>query len=74
MNGKKFKQHLKPGLGIQLSDPAHLAFPATAQFTFPAGTLKSGANVLDVQISNEAWFTWDSLDLLSLPIGAAEWA
>ena len=74
VNGKKFEQHLKPGLGIQLSDPAHLAFPATAQFTFPAGTLKSGANVLDVQISNEAWFTWDSLDLLSLPIGAAEWA
>ena len=65
VNGQKFEQHLKPGLGIQLSDPTHLAFPATAEFAFPAGTLKPGANILDVRVSNEAWFTWDSMDLIS---------
>jgi uncharacterized membrane protein len=72
LNGKKFEHTLKRGLGIQISDPAHLAFPATAQFTLPAGTLKAGANVLDVRVSNDAWFTWDSLDLLALPDGADE--
>ncbi len=66
VNGKKFKQQLNPGLGIQLSDPTHLAFPATAQFTLPAGTLKTGTNILDVRVSNESWFTWDALDLLTL--------
>jgi beta-mannosidase len=67
INGQIFEQKLKPGLGIQLSDPAHLAFPATAQFTLPAGMLRSGANVLAVRVSNTAWFTWDAMDLLALP-------
>ncbi len=74
LNGKKFEQSLKGGLGIQISDPAHLAFPATAQFTLAAGTLKAGTNVLEVRVSNDGWLTWDSLDLLALPDGAAEWA
>ena len=74
LNGKRFEEALKPGLGIQVSDPAHLAFAATAQFTLPPRTLKPGTNVLDVRVSNDAWFTWDALDLLSLPNGAGPWA
>jgi hypothetical protein len=72
VNGKQFEQQLKPGLGIQFSDPGHLAFPATAQFTLPAGTLRPGANVLAVRVSNNAWFTWDAMDLLALPEGTAQ--
>ena len=68
MNGKKFEEHLGSGLGIQLSDPAHLAFPATAQFALPAGTLKTGTNILNVRVSNDSWFTWDAMDLLILPV------
>lgn len=55
---------LPAGLGAQKSDPAQLAFPATAQITVPAGVLKPGANDLRVEMASEGWITWDSLDLV----------
>ena len=63
VNGQSFQGTLKPGLGIQIEDPAHLAFPQTAEFHLPAGSLHQGRNSLEVQISNDAWFTWDAIDL-----------
>ncbi len=63
VNGKQFEGSLPTGLGIQNQDPAHLAFPQTAEFHLPAGTLQKGRNTLEIQISNAAWFTWDAIDL-----------
>ncbi len=63
LNGHKSVLTLPKGLGIQDSDPAHLAMPATARIDLPAGTLKAGANELEVRVSNDGWFTWDAMDL-----------
>jgi hypothetical protein len=63
VNGRKFTATLPKGLGIQDSDPAHLAFPAMARIDLPAGTVKDGANELEVRVGNDGWFTWDALDL-----------
>ena len=63
VNGVQFAGALPTGLGIQNQDPAHLAFPQTAEFHLPAGTLQKGRNSLEIQISNAAWFTWDAIDL-----------
>ncbi len=63
VNGVQFEGSLPTGLGIQNQDPAHLAFPQTAEFHLPAGTLQKGRNSLEIQISNAAWFTWDAIDL-----------
>ena len=63
VNGNQFEGSLPTGLGIQNQDPAHLAFPQTAEFHLPAGTLQKGRNTLEIQISNAAWFTWDAIDL-----------
>jgi hypothetical protein len=65
-NGRRFAQPLNPGLGVQLSDRAHLAFPATARFDLPAGTLKPGRNVLEVSVANGGWFSWDAMELIAL--------
>ena len=62
VNGQSFEQTLPAGLGVQNSDPAHLAFPATATFDIPAGALRDGTNTLEVQVKNGGWFTWDSLE------------
>ena len=63
VNGVQFEGSLPTGLGIQIQDPAHLAFPQTAEFFLPAGTLQQGRNTIEIQISNPAWFTWDAIDL-----------
>ena len=63
VNGVQFEGSLPTGLGIQNQDPAHLAFPQTAEFHLPVGTLQKGRNTLKIQISNAAWFTWDAIDL-----------
>ena len=63
MNGRLSAVTLPKGLGIQDRDPAHLAFPATAQVDLPPGALQAGQNVLEVRVSNGGWFTWDALDL-----------
>jgi beta-mannosidase len=66
VNDRIFKKKLPKGLGIQDSDPSHLAFPATLEFDLPKGTLKSGRNVLRIQVNNCGWFTWDALDLVAI--------
>ena len=63
LNGQKLAGHVGPGLGIQISDCPHLAFPESAEWHFPAGSLKAGENILEVRVSGKGWFTWDSLDL-----------
>ena len=65
VNGRSFEQSLPHGLGIQITDPAHLAYPATAEFVLPAGTLRNGNNSVDVQVTNAGWFTWDSLECVA---------
>jgi len=67
MNGKTIERSLPQGLGIQRTDPAHLAFPATVEFDLPPSDLHHGKNVLVVHIKGDGWFTWDSLDLVSNP-------
>ncbi|MCY4070404.1 MAG: hypothetical protein OXG60_03835 [Chloroflexi bacterium] len=68
INGQTFDGVLKPGLGIQNEDPAHLAFPQTMVFDLPAAALKKGRNTLDVRISNASWFSWDAIDLTTGPV------
>ena len=65
VNGKALEQSLPEGLGIQNTDPAHLAFPATLEFEIPASALQGGKNILEVQVKNGGWFTWDSLECIS---------
>ena len=64
VNGKALEQSLPEGLGIQNTDPAHLAFPATLEFEIPASALQGGKNILEVQVKNGGWFTWDSLECI----------
>ena len=65
VRGKRHQKTLPKGLGIQNTDPAHLAFPASAAFDFPAGTLKTGSNILEISVKNKGWFSWDALDLIT---------
>ncbi len=62
-NGHVFTLPLQQGLGKQADDPAHLAFPETATFQLPEGTLRAGGNSLTIAVKQGGWFTWDSLDL-----------
>ena len=64
VNGRRFPATLPKGLGIQDSDPAHLAFPAMVSLELPPGVLKA-ENLLEVRVSNGGWFTWDSLVALA---------
>jgi beta-mannosidase len=65
VNGTVLEQTLPEGLGIQNTDPAHLAFPATLVFQLPHGTLLPGKNVVEVRVRNEGWFSWDAMDLIT---------
>jgi beta-mannosidase len=65
INGMSFQRQLPRGLGIQRQTPAHLAFPAIAEFQVPKDVLKTGTNVLEVRLTNGGWFTWDALDLVA---------
>ncbi len=64
VNGRRFEATLPSGLGIQTSDPAHLAFPCTAEIELPDGTLADGENRLEIRVQNESWFSWDAIDLV----------
>ena len=64
VNGRRFEAWLPSGLGIQNSDPAHLAFPQTAVIDLPHGALSVGENALDVRLLNDSWLTWDAIDLV----------
>jgi hypothetical protein len=63
VNGKPLEQSLPEGLGIQNTDPAHLAFPATAVIEIPQGVMKQGTNVMKIRLRNDGWFTWDSITI-----------
>ncbi len=65
-NGKSFTKSLRPGLGKQVAEPAHLAYPQTAEFDLPAGTWRAGRNFLQIRVKDGGWFSWDSLDLVVL--------
>jgi hypothetical protein len=60
---------LPRGLGIQQTNPAHLAFPATVEFRVPAKDLRQGKNTLAISSQDGGWFTWDAMDLTSLVDG-----
>jgi len=66
-NGTVLRQELARGLGIQKTDPAHLAFPVTAEFDIPAGTWTPGRNILDVRLARGTFISWDALDLVCVP-------
>lgn len=66
INGMDFRADVGPGLGIQDTDPAHLAFPATIEIELPAGTLKPGENSIQIAASN-GWFSLDAICLVSTP-------
>ena len=63
INGRTFEGALPSGLGIQQTDPAHLAFPATVEFPVPTDALRVGNNVLEVRIQGHGWFSWDAMVL-----------
>jgi len=65
VNGQSVHRHLPKGLGIQNSEPAHLAFPAILEFDVPQGVLKKGKNKIQVRVNNIGWFTWDAMDVIS---------
>jgi hypothetical protein len=58
------EQTLAKGLGIQRTEPSHLAFPATAVFEFVPSDLRPGENTLTVRVAGDGWFSWDALDLI----------
>ena len=64
VNGRRFEASLPSGLGIQNSDPAHLAIPYTAEIELPGGTLADGENRLEIRVQNDSWFSWDAIDLV----------
>jgi beta-mannosidase len=65
LNGRRMERSLPLGLGIQRTDPAHLAFPATVEFQVPAADLRPGKNTLEVRVQDDGWFSWDAMDLTS---------
>jgi beta-mannosidase len=69
INGRTMERTLPPGLGIQRTDPAHRAFPATVQFDLASSDLREGenANTLTIRVVGDGWFSWDALDLVIRP-------
>ena len=65
INGKRFEVTLPKGLGLQRTEPAHLAFPCSVVLTLPSGTLVAGENRVEVRVTGSGWFTWDALQLVS---------
>lgn len=71
LNGRRMEGSLPAGLGIQRTDPAHLAFPATLEFQVPVADLRPGKNILEVHVREDGWFSWDAMDLTSSQAGEA---
>ena len=67
INGRTMEKTLSPGLGIQRTDPAHRAFPATLEFDLPGSDLRAGQDTktLTARVLGQGWFSWDALDLVS---------
>jgi len=64
LNGRTVTKTLPKGLGIQRTDAAHLAFPASVECEWPASALQTGKNTLTIRVKGAGWFTWDALDLV----------
>ena len=64
LNGRKMEKALPSGLGMQVRDPDHLAFPATIEFELSGSDLHKGKNTLTVAVKGNGWFSWDALDLV----------
>ena len=64
VNGKLFEQSLSEGIGLQKTDPSHLAFPSTLTFEIPSSLLQSGKNIIEIRTKNDGWFSWDAMDLI----------
>jgi hypothetical protein len=67
INGRTEERTLPKGLGIQRTDPAHLAFPASVEFDLAGSDLRAGKNVLAVRVKGDGWYSWDALDLVNRP-------
>lgn len=65
LNGQNFERLLPRGLGLQKKHPYEMAFPLTAMFDLPAGSLQAGENIMEISMANASWVTLDALDLLS---------
>jgi beta-mannosidase len=63
VNGRRMECLLPRGLGIQRTNPADMAFPASAEFPLLATDLRVGQNILEVCVEGGGWFTWDALCL-----------
>ena len=66
-DGRRLQQTLPKGLGIQRTDPAHRAYPATVEFDLAGSELRKKSNTLTVSIAGDGWFAWDALELVSKP-------
>lgn len=69
LNGRRMESLLPAGFGIQQTDPAHLAFPATAEFQIPTRDLRTAKYTLEVAVQGNGWFSWDAMDLTSVMKG-----
>jgi beta-mannosidase len=67
INGRTEEKLLPKGLGIQRTDPTHLAFPATIEFDLAGSDLRTNINTLTVRVVGDGWFSWDALDLVRKP-------
>ncbi len=65
INGREFERPEPRGLGVQKEQPYELAFPVTAVFDLPAGSLRTGENALEIKLAGAGWVSLDALDLLS---------
>ena len=63
VNGRRMEETLPRDLGLQRTDPPHLAFAATAEFQALATDLRPGQNLVEIRVEGEGWFTWDAMDL-----------
>jgi len=68
LNSESFETELPEGYGFQKTDPAHLAQAKTVEIIIPAGVVKKNTNVLKISVIGGGWFTWDALDLKSVPV------
>ena len=62
LNGRVFTVKIPAGLGLQKTDPQHLAKSKTVEIPVPADVLRLNQNSLILEL-NDGWFTWDALDL-----------
>ncbi|MFO1447800.1 MAG: hypothetical protein U1F61_06545 [Opitutaceae bacterium] len=63
LNGKSLEAMVPEGYAWQQSDRGHLGAACCTEIILPSGGLKSGENLLRVQVLGGGWFTWDSADL-----------